>query len=231
MLFIESRIADLNVEKSLRTPLLEALQERGLVPLIRSSRLHFFEQALMSAERVKDLEQALAVWSDAEGDEPYVRGDVFCFEDFAHFVIFGEDGDGATGLRAGIIYDAETVEPAGKLEAFCRNVQDALESAARESRASTDANMNANANATTNADAVAVGAQSLAGLHQVGSAAPLGAQLHYALVFSRGGDHGLALDDVHADRLLHVDIGAGLDGGDHRQCVPVIGRGDRSCKV
>ena len=160
MLFIESRIADLSVEKSLRTPLLEALQERGLVPLIRSSRLHFFEQALMSAERVKDLEQALAVWSDAEGDEPYVRGDVFCFEDFAHFVIFGEDGDGGTGLRAGIIYDAETVEPAGKLEAFCRNMQDALESAARESRASTDANMNANANATTNADAVAVGAQS-----------------------------------------------------------------------
>ena len=45
MLFIESRVADLNVEKSLRTPLLEALQERGLVPLIRSSRLHFFEDS------------------------------------------------------------------------------------------------------------------------------------------------------------------------------------------
>ena len=83
MLFIESRIADLSVEKSLRTPLLEALQERGLVPLIRSSRLHFFEQALMSAERVKDLEQAVAEWSDAEGDEPYVRGDVFYFDDIA----------------------------------------------------------------------------------------------------------------------------------------------------
>ena len=108
MLFIESRIADLNVEKSLRTPLLEAMQERGLVPLIRSSRLHFFEQALMSAERVKELEQAVAEWSDAEGDEPYVRGDVFCFDDFAHFIIFGEDGDGGTGLRAGIIYDAAT---------------------------------------------------------------------------------------------------------------------------
>src|SRR2546423_2398031 len=157
MLFIESRIADLNVEKSLRTPLLEALQERGLVPLIRSSRLHFFEQALMSAERVKELEQAVAEWSDREGDEPYVRGDVFCFDDIAHFVIFGEDGDGGAGLRAGIVYDAETVEPAGKLEAFCRNVQDALESAARESGANADANMNADANA--NADAFAVGAQ------------------------------------------------------------------------
>src|SRR2546423_157322 len=151
MLFIESRIADLNVEKSLRTPLLEALQERGLVPLIRSSRLHFFEQALMSAERVKDLEQAVAEWSDMEGDEPYVRGDVFCFEDIAHFVIFGEDGDGGAGLRAGIVYDAETVEPAGKLEAFCRNLQDALEAAARES--------GANADAHADADALAVGAQ------------------------------------------------------------------------
>src|SRR2546423_10224920 len=152
MLFIESRIADLSVEKSLRTPLLEALQERGLVPLIRSARLQFFEQALMSAERVKDLEQAVAEWSDTEGDEPYLRGDVFCFDDFAHFVIFGEDGDGGTGLRAGIIYDAEMVEPASKLEAFCRNVQDALESAARESSANAGANMNANA------DAVAFGA-------------------------------------------------------------------------
>jgi len=175
MLFIESRVADLNVEKSLRTPLLEALQERGLVPLIRSSRLHFFEQALMSAERVKDLEQALAERSDAEGDEPYVRGDVFCFDDFAHFIIFGEDGDGGTGLRAGIIYDAETVEPASKLEAFCRNVRDALDSATRESGANADANVNANANTnanmnanadantnvSANADAVAVGAQSV----------------------------------------------------------------------
>src|SRR2546423_14831694 len=155
MLFIESRVADLNVEKSLRTPLLEALQERGLVPLIRSSRLHFFEQALMSAERVKDLEQALAERSDAEGDEPYVRGDVFCFDDFAHFIIFGEDGDGGTGLRAGIIYDAETVEPPSKPEAICRDVRDALDSATRESGANADPNMNVNAN--MNADAVAVG--------------------------------------------------------------------------
>ena len=125
MLFIESRIADLNVEKSLRTPLLEAMQERGLVPLIRSSRLHFFEQALMSAERVKDLEQALAVWSDAEGDEPYVRGDVFCTEEFAHFLVFADESEGVAGLRAGLVYDAETAEPAQRLEAFCRSVAEA----------------------------------------------------------------------------------------------------------
>jgi hypothetical protein len=138
MLFIESLIADLNVEKSLRTPLLEALQERGYVPLIRSARLHFFEQALADAEQVRDLERAVADWSDTEGGESYVRGDVFCFEDFAHFVVFGEEFDGGAGLRAGIVYDARTADPAAKLDAFCRDTQDAFESASRESRARDD---------------------------------------------------------------------------------------------
>jgi hypothetical protein len=132
MLFIESRIADHIVEKSLRTPLLGALQERGFVPLIRSSRLNFFEQALTDADRVKDLERAVAERSDAEGGDPYVRGDVFCFDDYAHFIIFGEEGDSGPALRAGIIYDAETFDHAGKLEAFCRKAQDALEAASRE---------------------------------------------------------------------------------------------------
>src|SRR2546423_13658888 len=101
MLFIESRIADLYVEKSLRTPLLEAMQERGLVPLIRSSRLHFFEQALMSAERVKELEQADAEGADAEGDEAYVRGHLVWFEGFAPSLIFREDRGRAERGRAG----------------------------------------------------------------------------------------------------------------------------------
>jgi hypothetical protein len=134
MLFIESKVADVNVEKSLRTHVLEALQERGLVPLIRAARLHFFEQALTGAERVSELEQALATWTDTEGDAPYVRGDVFGFEDYAHFLIFGE-ADAGGALRAGVVYDAETADPAGKLEAFCRNVQEALESAARSMNA------------------------------------------------------------------------------------------------
>ena len=130
MLFIESKTAELNVEKSLRTPVLEALQERGLVPLIRASRLHFFEQSLSGAERARDLERAVAEWSDAEGDVPYVRGDVFCSDDHAHFLLFGDADDGSA-TRAGIVYDAETSDPAGKLEAFCRDVQEAVESASR----------------------------------------------------------------------------------------------------
>ena len=67
----------------------------------------------------------------------------------------------------------------------------------------------------------------VAGLDQVRRAAALGADLHDPLVLARGGEHRLALDHVDADRLLHVDVGAGLDGGDHRQGVPVVGRGDQ----
>ena len=44
---------------------------------------------------------------------------------------------------------------------------------------------------------------------------------------ARGGEHRLALDHVHADRLLHVDVGPRLDGGDHRQGVPMVRRGDQ----
>jgi hypothetical protein len=134
MLFVESRNTDLNVEKQFRTPLLEALQERGIVPLIRAARLHFFEQAMSGAERARDLERAMAERAEAVAEEPYVRGDVFCFEDFAHFLIFGDGFGASAGLRAGIIYDAETAEPTEKLEAFCRNVQEAFEEAAREVR-------------------------------------------------------------------------------------------------
>ena len=131
MLFIESRIADVFVGHAARVALLDGLQERGLAPVIRSSRLHCFERALMGAERVKELEQAVAAQSEAEGEVPYVRGDVFCFEGFAHFLVFGDAADEGRGLRAGIVYDAETADPAQKLEDFCRNVKEALESASR----------------------------------------------------------------------------------------------------
>ena len=67
----------------------------------------------------------------------------------------------------------------------------------------------------------------VAGLDEVRRAAPLGADLDDPLVLAGGGDHGLTLDHVDADRLLHIDVGAGLDGGDHRQGVPVVGRGDQ----
>lgn len=130
MLFIESRTAERGVAGPLRIAVLDALQDKGLSPLIRASRLHCFEQALTSPERVGELERLVADWSDKEGDAPYIRGDVFCYDDFAHFLIFGDTGEGLAGIRAGIVYGAETDEPARKLEAFCRNVREAVEFAA-----------------------------------------------------------------------------------------------------
>ena len=65
------------------------------------------------------------------------------------------------------------------------------------------------------------------GFDEMRCAAALGADLDDALVFAGRGEHGLAFDDIHADRFLHIDIGAGLDRGNHRQGVPMVGRGDQ----
>jgi hypothetical protein len=130
MLFIESRTAGRAVPGPQRIAVLERLQDRGLVPLIRASRLYCFEQALTGASRVGELERLVAEWAEAEGEAPYVRGDVFCSEDHAYFLVFGEAGEGAAPLRAGVVYDAGTDEPAEKLEAFCRDVREAVEQAA-----------------------------------------------------------------------------------------------------
>ena len=54
-------------------------------------------------------------------------------------------------------------------------------------------------------------------------AAALGSNLDDALVLPRCREHRLPFDHVHADRLLHPDVSARLDGGNHRQSMPVIG--------
>jgi hypothetical protein len=107
--------------------LLNKLQEKGMTPLIRSTHLNCFEQALLGPDRVDEMESAVAAWTEMEDERPYIRGDVLCLEDFVLFLIFG-NGEGESALmRAGIIYGAETLEPVKKLDAFCRNVSDALE--------------------------------------------------------------------------------------------------------
>ena len=58
-------------------------------------------------------------------------------------------------------------------------------------------------------------------------AAALGAGLDDPVVLPRGLDDPPAFADVVADRLLDVDVLAGLAGPDRRQGVPVVGRGDR----
>jgi hypothetical protein len=129
MLFVETKIAELSADGAMRIQLLEKLQEKGLTPLIRTSRLNCYEQALLGPDRVKEMERAVSAWVETEEGALYTRGDVFCIEDFAHFLIFGSEEDELTGMRAGIIYSAETAEPQRKLDTFCRNVRDALDSA------------------------------------------------------------------------------------------------------
>jgi hypothetical protein len=127
MLFIESMASTRSVDGATRLGLMERLQEKGLTPLIRSTRMSCYEQALLGPDRIAEMEQSVAHWTETEDDRAYIRGDVFCFEDFVLFLIFGSDEDEAAGMRAGIVYGAEMLEPLKKLESFCRNVSDALD--------------------------------------------------------------------------------------------------------
>jgi hypothetical protein len=136
MLFIESKTLKRNVEVATRLGLLEKLQEKGMTPLIRSTRLSCYEQALLGPDRVAEMEREVASWEETEDDRTYIRGDAFCFEDFVLFLIFGNDEDEAAGMRAGIVYGADTFEPMKKLDAFCRNVSDSLAAAHVESSSS-----------------------------------------------------------------------------------------------
>ena len=128
MLFVATKTLAHHVEFATRTPLVERLQEKGLVPLVRSARLHAYELALPGAERARELERTLAAQAEAAGEAPYVRGDLFCFADYVHFLIFGDEAEGGQ-IRAGIIYDADTADAQQKLDAFCRNVYETLEAA------------------------------------------------------------------------------------------------------
>ena len=112
---------------AMRLAMLESLQEKGLTPLIRSTRLGCYEQALLGPERTDEMESAVASWTETDDDRQYTSGDVFCFEDFVLFLIFGDGLDETAGMRAGIVYGAEMLEPSKKLEAFCRNVSEAIE--------------------------------------------------------------------------------------------------------
>lgn len=129
MLFIESKSLDYAVDGATRTSLLENLQEQGFVPLIRSARLHLYETALAGAEQTRELERALAARADLEAEAPYVRGELFCVEDYALFLLFGDAGGDVAGVRAGIIYEGETHEALDKLDAFCRSIREALDAA------------------------------------------------------------------------------------------------------
>lgn len=121
MLFLDSKTLNHAVDGDARTNLLQQLQEQDLTPLIRTMRLRCFEDVLLNIDQAGDVESSLASWTYTTIDEPYVRGDLFCFHDYILFLVF-EDAF----LRAGIVYDARTPEPFRKLDFFCEQVRNLL---------------------------------------------------------------------------------------------------------
>jgi hypothetical protein len=122
MLFLESKTLNRAVDAAGRTALLQQLHERNLVPLIRTQRLRLFEDVLLGVDHVSELETSLANSTNSTTGEPYVRGDLFCFQDYILFLVFEDDDS----LRAGIVYDARTPEPFRKLDSFCHDVRSLL---------------------------------------------------------------------------------------------------------
>ena len=126
MLFLASKILEHEVYEETRLLLLKKLQEENWTPLIRSTRLGCYEQALLSSHHVGEMERAIAVTTSLEDHAAYVRGDIFCFDDHVFFLTFGDRESAFRGIRAGIIYEPQTTEPLRKLDTFCQKVGECL---------------------------------------------------------------------------------------------------------
>src|SRR5829696_694515 len=124
MLFLESKTLNHAVDANGRTSLLQQLQERQIVPVIRSHRLRCFEDVLAGLDHTEEMEKSLASSTESTIGEPYVRGDLFCFQDYILFLVF-ESGDDSL-VRAGIVYEPSTAEPFRKLDSFCQEVHSLL---------------------------------------------------------------------------------------------------------
>jgi hypothetical protein len=122
MLFLETKALNHPVDGNARTRLLQELQDEGLTPLIRSTRLRFFEDVLPGVDRISELESALSSGADSTIGEPFVRGDLFCFHDYILFLVFDDE----PSVRAGIVYEPHTPEPFRKLDSFCDDVRNLL---------------------------------------------------------------------------------------------------------
>ena len=124
MLFLESKSLNHLVNADGRTRLLQDLQARDMVPLIRSHRLRCFEDVLLAPGHADELESALSRSTESTLSEPYTRGDLFCFSDYILFLVFEDDDY----IRAGIVYEARNAEPFRKLDSFCNEVRNLLSS-------------------------------------------------------------------------------------------------------
>ena len=124
MLFLESKTLNRAVETAVRTHMLQALHAGNVVPLIRSTRIRALEDVLLGMDHVSEMETALANSNESTTGEPYIRGDLFCFDDYILFLVFEDDDS----TRAGIVYEANTPEPFRKLDSFCQDVRSIMTS-------------------------------------------------------------------------------------------------------
>lgn len=135
MLFIESKTSLQPVDSATRLLLLDNLEAKGLSPLVRRMRLDCYQQVLMTQNgdlvmsHLDEMEQEIAAWCESEEGTQYVRGELFCHDDYVLFLLFVNADDEPIGVRAGIVYSHKTSEPMRQLEAFCREVRDSLKDA------------------------------------------------------------------------------------------------------
>lgn len=122
MLFLASRVLEQEPTGEGRLRLLLKLQERNFVPLIRSTRLSCYKQALMNIDAVEEMERLINELADSDGQNSYVQGELFCFEDHIFFLLFGGLLSQPAGMRAGIVYESHTAEPLRKLDSFCQTI-------------------------------------------------------------------------------------------------------------
>ena len=132
MLFIQSNSLALAPDEGGRLRLLDALAEKGLKPLLRSTRRELFG-ALGGNASAAELERACAGRAAASGKGAYTPGELFGGGDCLLALVFGAGG-GET--NACVVYDLNTAEPLARLERFCREVHEALGSVHKETTAS-----------------------------------------------------------------------------------------------
>jgi hypothetical protein len=128
MLLLLSTRSDQELTSGNRLALLDRLESKGLRPVIRATRRTVFEQLSALPDAGSRMERLVSARIDRRKDELYLRGELFCFEDYALFLVFDEARIGIRGLQAGIVYTPDCQNADRKLEVFCRNVQEALES-------------------------------------------------------------------------------------------------------
>ena len=126
MLFLDSKTLSHSLDIAARLTLLQELQDRSLTPLISFQRMRTIQNFLGSLDHIAEMETALATSSESITGDPYVRGDLFSFDDHILFLVFDDDDTSNSFIRAGIVYEANTPEPFRKLDSFCQDVRSLL---------------------------------------------------------------------------------------------------------